>query len=221
MGKRSAFPRRKNDAYATPAKAVLPLIPFLVGIRTFAEPCAGDGALVRHLESFGLQCVHSSDIATGKDALTLSSFGDDVTIITNPPFSRRLLLKLITHFMCIAREVWLLLPHDWSTNQYAAEFMVACTDIVPIGRVQWIPGSKYKGGTENFCWYRFVAGHRGPTRHHPRDLPPSFPPHHDRACIQCGETYRPRRSDSKFCSDICRQRAHRGRLAVTAVPAGR
>ena len=25
-----------------------PLLPFLRGVRTFAEPCCGDGALVRH-----------------------------------------------------------------------------------------------------------------------------------------------------------------------------
>ena len=45
MGKRSAFERRAGDAYPTPIEAVLPLIPHLRGVRNFAEPCAGDGAL--------------------------------------------------------------------------------------------------------------------------------------------------------------------------------
>ena len=46
MGKRSNFERREADFYPTPRAAVLPLIPHLrgSGIRTFAEPCAGDGA---------------------------------------------------------------------------------------------------------------------------------------------------------------------------------
>ena len=44
MGKRSNFERREADFYPTPRAAVLPLIPYLRGIRTFAEPCAGDGA---------------------------------------------------------------------------------------------------------------------------------------------------------------------------------
>jgi hypothetical protein len=35
-------------------------------------------------------------------------------------------------------------------------------------------------------------------------------------CGQCGRPYRPRRSDSRFCSDSCRQRAHRSRLGVTS-----
>ena len=63
MGKRSNFPRRERDFYPTPRAAVLPLIPWLRGVRTFAEPCCGDGALVRHLESFGLRCVYAGDIA--------------------------------------------------------------------------------------------------------------------------------------------------------------
>ena len=58
MGKRSSFERRQADFYPTPRAAVVPLIPYLRrSIRNFAEPCAGDGALVRHLEEFGLRCV--------------------------------------------------------------------------------------------------------------------------------------------------------------------
>jgi hypothetical protein len=41
IGKRSNFPSRDRDAYPTPGSAVLPLVPWLTGIRTFAEPCAG------------------------------------------------------------------------------------------------------------------------------------------------------------------------------------
>jgi hypothetical protein len=74
MGKRSSFERREADFYPTPRAAVLPLIPYLRGIRTFAEPCCGDGALVRHLESFGLRCVYAGDIRSGQDALALAHF---------------------------------------------------------------------------------------------------------------------------------------------------
>jgi len=50
-GKRSAFERSEADFYPTPRAAVVSLIPHLPGIHSFAEPCAGDGASVRHLES--------------------------------------------------------------------------------------------------------------------------------------------------------------------------
>ena len=80
MGKRSGFERREADFYPTPKAAVAPLIPHLRGIRTFAEPCAGDGALVRHLEAVGLRCGYSGDIRTGHDALGrfILSFSDIV-----------------------------------------------------------------------------------------------------------------------------------------------
>ena len=76
MGKRSDFPHHEQHFYVTPLDAVVPLLPFLRGVRTFAEPCCCDGALVNHLTSFGLQCVYAGDIATGQDALAIESFGD-------------------------------------------------------------------------------------------------------------------------------------------------
>ena len=85
MGKRSNFERIPRDFYATPAAAVPPLIPHLNGIRSFAEPCCGDGALVRHLESFGLRCVYAGDISYGQDALALDHYGAADAIITTPP----------------------------------------------------------------------------------------------------------------------------------------
>src|SRR5262245_24607646 len=83
MGKRSSFERVEKDFYPTPYAAVLPLIPHLRGIRTFAEPCCGNGALVNHLESQGLRCVYQGDIATGQDALALDTYGDADVVITN------------------------------------------------------------------------------------------------------------------------------------------
>src|SRR6476660_1760063 len=106
MGKRSHFERREADFYPTPWAAVVPLIPYLRGIRTFAEPCAGDGALVRHLKEFDLRCVYAGDIAAGQDALGLDSYGKADAIITNPPWSRDVLHRLIAHFQNIA-PTWL------------------------------------------------------------------------------------------------------------------
>jgi hypothetical protein len=140
MSKRSNnFERREADFYPTPRAAVVPLIPYLRGICSFAEPCAGDGALVRHLEGFGLRCVYSGDIRTGQDALALDSYGTIDSIITNPPFTRELMHRLIAHFQRIA-PTWLLLESDWAQTKQAAPFMASCSDIVAIGRVKWIEG---------------------------------------------------------------------------------
>src|SRR6478735_4364360 len=76
MGKRSNFERIPRDFYPTPFAAVPPLIPHLRGVSTFAEPCAGDGALARSLESFGLRCVYAGDIAAGQDALARVGYGN-------------------------------------------------------------------------------------------------------------------------------------------------
>ena len=141
MGKRSSFERTPRDFYPTPAAAVPPLIPFLRGVRTFAEPCCGDGALVRHLESFGLRCVYAADIATGQDALALDTYGDADVIITNPPYTRELMHRLIAQFRQIA-PTWLLLPADWMHNLHAAPFLPSCLPAPISSRSAACAGSK-------------------------------------------------------------------------------
>ena len=73
MGKRSTFARVERDFYPTPFAAVPPLMPHLHGIRTFAEPCCGDGALVKHLEAFGLRCVYPATSAPARMRLRSTS----------------------------------------------------------------------------------------------------------------------------------------------------
>ena len=209
MGKRSNFEPIPRDFYPTPFAAVRPLTPHLGRVRTFAEPCCGDGALVRHLESFGLRCVYAGDIATGQNALACDSYGG-VPVITNLPYQRKLMHALIMHFMRAAPFVWLLIDFDWSATRQAAPFLRHCTDVVPVGRLRWIEGSEHTG-KDNFAWYRFDARHKaGPIFHAHGGLPVG-----SRAspCQQCGSPYRPQRSDSRFCSDTCRQRAHRSQFS--------
>jgi hypothetical protein len=212
MGKRSNFERREADFYPTPKAAVVPLIPHLRGIRSFAEPCAGEGDLVRHLESFGLRCIYRGDIRTGQDALAVNTYGAADAIITNPPYTRDLMHKLIAHFHCIA-PTWLLLGSDWAQTKQAAAFMASCSDMVTIGRVKWIEGSKHTG-KDNFAWFRFDAMHVSGPAFHWRDRSKTMPPRRVRIC-ECGRSYEPERSSSRFCSQACRQRAYRKRISVT------
>ncbi|HEU4682955.1 MAG TPA: hypothetical protein VFS39_00450 [Nitrospira sp.] len=162
MGKRSDFRRRPHDAYATPFEPVVALIPHLRGVRTFAEPCAGAGDLIAHLETFGLSCVWEGDIQAGVDALTKPHFGPCDAIITNPPWTREIMHPMILHFQSIA-PTWLLFDADWVHTKQAAPFLDQCSHIVSVGRVKWIEGSAHTG-KDNAAWHRFHAQHSGGPR---------------------------------------------------------
>jgi hypothetical protein len=214
MGKRSNFERREADFYPTPRAAVLPLIPYLRGIRSFAEPCCGDGALVRHLESFGLRCVYSGDIRSGQDALAVGLYGAADAIITNPPYTRAVMHRLIEHFQRIS-PTWLLLDSDWASTRQAAPFLPCCSDIVAIGRVKWIEGSQHTG-KENHGWFRFDARHSSGPVFHGRGQGEMIPSGRAGICEQCRKLNEPQRSSSRFCSQACKQRTYRKRLTVTS-----
>jgi len=215
MGKRSSFERRAADFYPTPAKAVAPLVPYLRGIRTFAEPCCGDGDLVRHLESHGLRCAYQGDLRTGQDALAIDSYGDIDAIITNPPYTRDLMHKLIVHFGRIL-PTWLLLDQDWVSTLQAVPYLAHCSDVVTIGRVKWIADSKHSG-KDNHAWFRFDARHKGVTAIHRRNQGEEIAaPRRTGVCEQCRKAYEPQRSSARFCSHACKQAAYRKRLSVTA-----
>src|SRR5262245_37804713 len=189
VGKRSNFERIPRDFYRTPEAAVPPLLPFLRGVRTFAEPCCGDGALVRHLESFGLRCVYAGDARTGQDALALHHYGVADAIITNPPYTRPAMHALIEHFQRIA-PTWLLIDYDWSATKQAAEYLPHCSDIVVLARLKWFDGSK-NTGKDNHAWYRFDARHSSGSAFHCRDRSKTIDSRRPRVCAQCGKTYRP------------------------------
>ena len=152
MGKRSNFKRNKNDLYPTPYKAVLPLLPFLKTNTKFIEPCVGEGDLVRHLEAHGHECVGSYDLP--HDATT-KQYGvdDEVLLITNPPWTRQLLHPMIDNLRNQA-TTWLLFDAGWMHTKQAKEYLPYCHMIISVGRVKWIPGSKYSGKDDS-CWYMF------------------------------------------------------------------
>jgi hypothetical protein len=160
MGKRSDFARNPRDFYPTPEAAVLPFLSHVGRGTTFIEPCAGDGALVRHLEKHGLHCAGQYDIEpqapgiVAQDYTSLRACGADM-IVTNPPWDRKLLHPMIEHFRVLA-PTWLLFDADWAHTAQAAPYLAYCAGIVSVGRVKWIPGSKMQG-KDNAAWYLFMA----------------------------------------------------------------
>jgi hypothetical protein len=174
MGKYSDFPRIPQDAYQTPERPPLYLKPYLHGIRTFAEPCLGEGKLKASLERMGLVCTHEGDIKTGQDALIDIGLekGRFDAIITNPPWTREILHAMIDRFMTIA-PTWLLFDADWAFNCESAALHKHCSLIVPVGRVKWFPDTKW-GSMTNCAWHRFHVQHLDGPRLVPRQkLPPT------------------------------------------------
>ena len=167
MSKRSNFEPRAKDFWPTVPKAVAPLLPHLPSRTAFAEPCAGNGALVDLLEAAGHSCVWATDtspahpsIAYG-DAFDLRNINADM-FITNPPWTRYILHPLIIHLSDML-PTWLLFDADWPFTKQSASLIGRCSRIVPIGRIKWIPDSKFSG-MDSCAWYEFLPGHQSGPR---------------------------------------------------------
>ena len=158
MGKRSDFERKPRDFYPTPIEAVKPLLPHLPDGFGFAEPCAGDGALVEHLETKGV-CMWASDIepqAEGihkrsYDELSFDELIDSEYVITNPPWDRKILHPMIEHFKSF-KPTWLLFDADWMHTRQSREYIKYCSMIVSVGRIKWFGNMT---GKDNCAWYLF------------------------------------------------------------------
>lgn len=158
MGKRSGFERRPRDFYPTPVAAVAPLLPHLRPGTVFAEPCAGDGALVDHLTAAGHVCAWASDIEPRRPDIhendaTTCGLGGAECYITNSPWERAVLHEILVALSDKA-PTWLLLDADWVHTRQAAPFLPRLRKIVSVGRVKWIPDSKMTG-KDNCAWHLF------------------------------------------------------------------
>jgi len=178
MGKREETkkPKSPRDFYATiDPDAVKPLLPFVRGM-AYAEPCYGQGDLVRLLGCD--MCAWMSDVEPHFDIgdtydatvipLGLISHAD--VIITNPPFSKALLLSIMDHLLQSGKPLWLLLPADIMHNRYMSPYMLKCRTVLSIGRLCWFPDEatgKLVKGVDNYCWFEYV-NYETPTTFHGR-----------------------------------------------------
>lgn len=177
MSKRApGLPQRPRGWWPTPFEAVAPLIPYLPPRKSYGEPCAGDGALIQHLAHLwpGGRCVFAADMepqAPGIDQILVADLTPEIVgeqldmWITNTPWPKLggrgdPALSIIKHLITIAPG-WFLLPFDFAANEYFKHVIGHCADIVPIGRVQWVPGSESKG-KDNVAWFYFDAMNRAP-----------------------------------------------------------
>ena len=157
MGKRSNFERNPRDFYPTPKEAVIPLLPHLPEKGLFAEPCAGDGRLIEHIEEltslsgYWMTDIepHADFIGNG-DALTDKIVGCDICI-TNPPWDRKILHPLIENLLN-QLPTWLLFDADWMHTKQSVPYIKMCSKIVSVGRIKWFGNMT---GKDNCAWYLF------------------------------------------------------------------
>lgn len=164
MGKRSAFERAPRDFYPTPAAAVVPLLAHLRPGTVFAEPCAGNGALVDHLTAAGHVCAWASDLEPQRPDIhandaTSCGIGAAECFITNTPWKREVLHAILVHLSDQA-PTWLLLDADWIHTRQAIPFLPRLRKVVSVGRVKWIPDSPFTG-KDNAAWYLFDRPEQG------------------------------------------------------------
>jgi hypothetical protein len=159
MGKRSEFELKPRDKYYTIDPNSVKDMGKFWDNKTYYEPCAGDGDLVKLLNVHTKAgFVGASDIETDRypniaaEELTATNVEAADMFITNPPFTRQVLLPIIDHLTSL-KSTWLLLPADTMHNIYFSPYMNKCSKVVSIGRMYWEP-NKVRG-KDNYCWYFF------------------------------------------------------------------
>lgn len=75
------------DRCQTPAYALDPLLPYLLGDLVIWEPAAGEKLIVKALHNNGFNNVIASDILTGQNFLEYQPADTWDAIVTNPPYS--------------------------------------------------------------------------------------------------------------------------------------
>lgn len=157
----------EESFWPSPAGLIVPSFLRHVSGMRYAEVCAGNGKLIKHLQDHA-SCVWASDIyprharVLERNALTLTKEEMNAQCaITNPPFSSKFVYPLIDHFIHIGLPLWLFLPLEFSTRATSALVLPFCSHILAVGPVKFIEDSLYKGETQ-FAWYRF-GSHRTKT----------------------------------------------------------
>ena len=105
----------------------------------------------------GVSCKTKINPADGgveeADAMDVAIPGNTDFIITNPPWTRRILHPMIERFRNI-RPTWLLFDGDWMFTKQAKPYLDYCAKIVPTPRIKWIEDSPYSA-KDNTAWFMF------------------------------------------------------------------
>lgn len=121
--------RDPKDYYSTPRAAFAPLIDILPRDKSFWEPCAGDGRLIRWLRESGRE-VGGVDFSPQRQEIYpmisvdyLTDFTQREFIVTNPPFS--LAFEMCQHAKITAFEFMFLLRLSFLESEERGDWLAA------------------------------------------------------------------------------------------------
>lgn len=176
MGEDPSTKRKKEgDFYETPKWAIDALLRREGFEGMILEPCCGKGAISKVLEQYGYKVI-SSDISTGDniygkkgiDALSINKISDN--IITNPPFNKHILNKIVEHLSSIyIKKMALLLRLTFLESEGRRELLSALplkAVYVFSSRVTMYPENEEKpknSGTTAYAWFVWEKGYVGRT----------------------------------------------------------
>jgi hypothetical protein len=210
--------------------------PLLKDVRSVCEPFCGKGNLVVAMRGRGL-VVHASDIEDrGCPDSTVLDF---LKMTERPPGCDVLLsncaydcvagnaLQFVEHAFALEfRLVILLLKVGFLNGERRYKRLYSrghLRRVYPIAeRLQDMHDANFTGEkasqSQTHGWFVFDRNYCGTAVTIPvskNDPTARMPWQPGAICEQCGKSYPPQRSTSRFCSSACRQQAYRKRLSVT------
>jgi hypothetical protein len=236
---RPSFGRKKSerglDQFDTPPIALTPLFvhePLLQDVKAISEPFCGKGNLVIAMRLYGID-VYASDIedrgCPGSEILDFFKMkhrpGDCDVLVSNPPFAEA--MRIIEHALALGfRIIVLLLKANFTSTAERYERLHKLGHLrrvhVLAERLQDMHDANFTGEKASqsldHAWFVLDRNYCGPATIIPvsiNDPTARMPWQTGAVCQQCRKPYQPQRSSSRFCSQTCRQRAHRDMLSVT------
>src|SRR6056300_523718 len=139
-----------NDEYYTPIKIWQDILHYLPRDKVYIDPFFGDGSNIENLKSLGLDVV-GADL----DAFDLLDEIPYDIILTNPAFSKNILIELLFNLDALQKPFILILPITKIFSKYFRRSFRSYKDIqiiIPKERMYFIvPNSSNKSNPSLVC----------------------------------------------------------------------